>query len=367
MKLDLSSVGIVLSGGGFKCVSQVGWLEGLLPSLIKAGARVSYIAGASGGGLNGGKLAEAQDTAELPEKLKELVKIWEWIERIGPESIFPLPLLCALTNFYKESLLDGQTIDNLLNGTLSRGKRDKNPQRVGINFNPYRVVNSSIRFDVFVTNAVTGTHELISNRDPNILKNPSNLTLALKATASVPPFFPPLEINGILYMDGGHIRLGPAIEAGCKTIFVLLPYCRDGYESRPTDFISRLFQWIPRIFVFQGAQVRELDRIEIMHAKKIAANIEIYKKLHHNIRSLFWRNSKKNFLDRLMLDKIDALFEGASLSFKDKLPIRIIDVALDYQPASLLMYTFKRGDLTRLRENCIRQIQHICQEIGLAD
>lgn len=363
MELDLSSVGLVLSGGGFKCVAQVGWLEDLLPPLMKAGAKVTYIAGTSGGGLNGGKLAEAQTTDELLNRWESLAKIWEDVENAGPQSVFPLSLINVIKSIHKESLLDGQTLDNLLNG----GKESKTGERSAKSFNPRRVLSSPRRFDVFVTNARTGAHEIISNRDRRVQENPQILTSALKATASIPPFFPNVEIEGVPYMDGGHIQLGPAIKAGCKTIFVLLPYRQDGYEGRPTDFISRLFPWIPRIFALHSAQARELDRIEIIRAKKIAANLEIYRKLHDAMRSLFWRSSKKSFLDHLMLEKIDALFEGASFSFKDKHSIQIIDVAIERQPGSLLMYTFKRGDLSRLRENCRNQMRRIRQTIGLGD
>jgi len=358
LTLDLSSVGIVGGGGGMRGCTQVGWCEDLIPALLKAGAPIRYLGGTSVGALNMSKLAEAQTDNELLSCLKELRAVWETIEKKGSDYIFPLSgLKIALASFRKNSLLDGKTLWRLL----------KDPAKDVGSLDTHRLLNSPRIFDVFVENETTGRQEIFSNKDERVRKNPEILIKALVASASVPPFFPPVLIEGNWYRDCGYITLSRAIAAGCSTIFVLLPYPEDGQENIPSDFISRNFPWVINTLAFQGAKVRELDRIEIVRAKRISDSLRAFHTLHQEIRSLFWRDRKRKVVDSLIDSKLDRLFQEAAFSFKNKRVITVVEIYAERLPSTLFIHTAARGDISRQINESREQMKRKRQEWGLAD
>lgn len=355
MDLDLSSVGIEQGGGGCKGISLIGDLEELLPALNKYGAKITHLGGVSVGGLHALKLAEAQNSIGLLRCLEELKKIWREVGETGPQMVFPITYSTIAKSLYKRSLLDGSALDYLLDG----GRTEKPIDTLA-------VINSPFRLDLLVTNQSTGRQESISNRDPRVKNNHPVLRLAGKATASIPPFFGEVNIFGNPYVDGGHIDLGPAIEAGCTTIFVLFLYREGVQDGEQTDFLSRLFPWIHRLFAYHSAKIKELDHIEVTRAIRIAENLKSYRQLNSKMRALFWRDSKKALVDRAMLAEIDRLFHETPFSFKEKRDLSVIPVFMEYQPESLLMYTFKKEDLPRVEEEQRKTMRRILRERGFS-
>ena len=344
-------VGFILGGGGFKGVAHIGWLETLIPALLKKEAQIVYLGGVSVGSLIAGKLAEAQYQEELLIKLKEIKEIFCNVEKHGDESVFPLSGLNQLRIIGKTSILDGSTLWDLLN----------NPKLTSQPFNPGLVVSSPIRFEAFVRNVARAGHEAISNRNAWVKKRPQIISSAIVASSSITPFFPKVKIGNIIYSDGGHIQLDGAIRAGCDTIFVLLPYFEDGLDSRPKDWLSKILPIIYEVLEAYSTEVHDRNRAEIALALRLADIIrnkrETFKDLQEEARSLVWRLSKKKRIDELF-SKVKSLVE----SNRD---LNIFPVYMRNKPNSLSLHTFEKGDISKLSDSCAKQMEKIAKEIGL--
>ncbi len=64
-----------------------------------------------------------------------------------------------------------------------------------------KIVASPIRLEVAVRNETTNQLMFFSNHDLDIKENPEILRKAIKASASLPGIFPPVEINGEYHSD----------------------------------------------------------------------------------------------------------------------------------------------------------------------
>lgn len=300
MAFQKPTVGIFLGGGGFKVAAQIGWLEILIPKLIEKKLKITYFGVVSGGAFNGAKLTEAQTQEELIEKIRDLKTIWLYIEKRGPEFIFPIKKLTFIKSVGKKSLLTGETLRNLIynfNGNFN-------------NININAILNSKIQLDIFIHNQLTGFQELISNKDKVVKEKPEILASAIVASASLPPFFPPVIIKNIPYVDGGPVNLIPAIKAGCQIIFVLIPHAETGDDDKPPGKIARLFPWVEYSLDFLSHQIRELNKVQISIAKKIS----------------------------------------------EKQKVKIIPIFIEQKPETLFMYTFAKGDISKLIENSKKQM-----------
>lgn len=300
MAFQKPTVGIFLGGGGFKVAAQIGWLESLIPKLIEKKFKITYFGVVSGGAFNGAKLNEAKTQEELIEKIRDLKTIWLYIEKRGPEFIFPIKKLTFIKSVRKKALLTGETLRNLIynfNGNEN-------------NINIDAILNSEIQLDIFIHNQLTGFQEIISNKNEMVKSNPETLASAIIASASLPPFFPPVMINGIPYVDGGPVNLTEAIKSGCQIIFALIPHSETGGDDKPPGKIARLFPWVEYSLDFLSHQIRELNKVQISIAKKIA----------------------------------------------EKHKVKIIPIFIEQKPDTLFMYTFAKGDISRLIENSKKQM-----------
>ncbi len=163
-------IALVLHGGGFAGAKQVGfakelWARGKIPKVIQV---------VSVGALNGAGLVEVG-----PE---EVELRWRLIERRGPSSIFNwkgIPF-----HIFSNALLSDYGLNDLVN------QLDMN-----------KIIASPIRLEVAVRNETAGKLMFFSNHDLDIKENPEILRKAIKASASLPGVFPPVEINGEYYSD----------------------------------------------------------------------------------------------------------------------------------------------------------------------
>ncbi len=164
------SLALVLHGGGFAGAKQVGfakelWARGKIPSVIQV---------VSVGALNGAGLVEVG-----PE---EVERRWRIIERKGPSAIFNwkgIPF-----HLFSNALLSDYGLNDLVS------QLDMN-----------KIVTSPIRLEVAVRNETTNQLTFFSNHDLDIKDNPEILRKAIKASASLPGIFPPVEINGEYFSD----------------------------------------------------------------------------------------------------------------------------------------------------------------------
>jgi len=188
-------VGLVLSGGGAKGFAYIG----LLKALQKAGLEVDYIGGTSIGSIMGGLYALGYS----PDAIEKMIREQNWddllVDRIdrkyvtfdekefGEKAIVALPFKARKITL-SASLHKGQEIDLLLNRYFSPAYEEEDFHKL---FTPFICMG---------TDLITG--------QPVILDK-GNLARAIRASMSIPGYFPPVEYEGMLLVDGGVVNNFP--------------------------------------------------------------------------------------------------------------------------------------------------------------
>jgi len=188
-------VGLVLSGGGAKGFAYIG----LLKALQETGLQVDYVGGTSIGSIMGGLYAVGYS----PEAIEEMIRAQDWtalledkIDRkyvafeekeFTEKSIVTIPFRAKKFTL-SASLYKGQEIDLLLNRYFS-------PAYSTTNFNELHTP-----FLCMGTDLITG--------EP-VIMNKGNLARAIRSSMSIPGYFPPVEYEGHLLVDGGVVNNFP--------------------------------------------------------------------------------------------------------------------------------------------------------------
>lgn len=183
----MSRLALVLPGGGYRGAKQVGPAKELFSRKTP-----SIIQGVSVGALNAAGLVEVG-----PDGIEAR---WKLIEKSGPNQIFNWRTAAfhVLTN----ALFSTKGLDDLVN------KMDMS-----------KIIGSPIELQVVTRNETTQEHVIFSNRDPRMEKDPEIMRKAIKASASLPGFFPAVEIEGAWYSDGYYFDLERL--ADCSTILII--------------------------------------------------------------------------------------------------------------------------------------------------
>lgn len=189
----------VLSGGANYGAQQVGALE----VLLEHGLQPDMLMGVSAGALNAAWLAASPTLAGV----QELARIWREDAAAHIPTVGPLTALFRMAKG-KDSLLSNDSLLQFLRrwpftaGTFGE-------------FTQPRLYMVAANFD-------TGALRVFGD-DPN-----ERLLDGLMTTTAMPPFYPPWEVDGVLYMDGGVISQLPvqaAIDRGADEIFALRNGC----------------------------------------------------------------------------------------------------------------------------------------------
>jgi NTE family protein len=179
----------VLSGGANLGSVQVGMFQGL----IDAGVCPDLIVGTSIGAANAAYLAADPS----PARAEDLADIWR---RLRSKDIFPLNPLRAL-------------------GALARDGALFSPEPLR------RLLISELGFDRIEEAAVD--LRIVSTRfadGAEVVFDRGSVADAVLASTALPAIFPPHNIDGDLYLDGGlsdQIPLQPAVAAGADRVYVL--------------------------------------------------------------------------------------------------------------------------------------------------
>lgn len=179
----------VLSGGGVLGSVQVGQLE----ALIDAGIVPDLIVGTSVGALNGSAIC-ADPT---PRGAATLRAVWT---ELRSDDLFPGSRARHLWHVLRAG-------DHLYPNSGIRAQIDRIPART---FEDLRVP-----LQVCAVNLRTGKEQWFDS---------GSLPAAILATTALPGFFPPLQVDGEMYVDGGvvnNVPMSRAIELGAKKIYVL--------------------------------------------------------------------------------------------------------------------------------------------------
>jgi NTE family protein len=180
----------VLGGGGILGTTQVGMLR----ALAERGIRPDVVLGTSIGALNGAFVA-ADPTVEGAERLRE---VWQAVQRSGIFLDSPVRQAARVAK-YRTHLLSNAPLKQILERHLPVA--DFADLAV-----PFQCVAACI--------------EDASGR----WFDSGPIAPAVVASCSVPGLFPPVEIDGLHYLDGGlvhSIPVGRALQLGATRIYVL--------------------------------------------------------------------------------------------------------------------------------------------------
>lgn len=199
-------IGLVVEGGGMKCAYNAAILDAFLDHNIT----FAYCIGASGGSGNLASYLAGQRGRNLRF----------FTEHIHSPSYF------GLRSFLKTGDLFGL---QYIYGTLTNSM-GKDP----LDFPALK--NNPAEYEVVVTNALTGKAEYFGKEA--MAQDDYRLVMA---SSAIPAACRPVELNDILYFDGGlsdAIPVSRALEKGCDRLVVILSKMRD-YVRKPQGM--RLF------------------------------------------------------------------------------------------------------------------------------
>ncbi len=179
----------VLGGGGHLGAHQVGMLQ----AVIERGIRPDFIVGTSIGALNGAVLAGSSDVGAVDQ----LANIWTGIDRSG---VLNNSIFSQIKTFVssKTHLHDNSTFRKLV------------AESVGTD----RFEDLATPFECVAACIERATATYFSD---------GSLIDSIIASAAVPGLFPPVEIGGEHFLDGGlvaSIPLDRAVTRGATTVYV---------------------------------------------------------------------------------------------------------------------------------------------------
>jgi|WetSurMetagenome_2_1015567.scaffolds.fasta_scaffold142701_2 NTE family protein len=185
----------VLSGGANYGAQQAGALE----VLFERGIEPDMLIGVSAGALNAAWVAAHPTLAGV----QELSRIWrEDAAAIAPP-VGPLTTLLRLLGG-KDSLLSNESLQQFL-------RRWPFADSAFGSYSQPRLYTVAARYD-------DGALRLFGD-DPN-----DRIFDGLMTSTAMPPFYPPWEVDGVLYLDGGitsHVPVQAAVARGATEIFAL--------------------------------------------------------------------------------------------------------------------------------------------------
>lgn len=227
------NLGLVLTGGGARAAYQVGALKALAELFGKGPLPFPVVCGVSAGAINGSSLAAEAD--DFPRAVKHLADTWL---SLTPEHVYrtdALSLVSIGSGWFRGLTAGGTHPPRRYNHLL-----DTSPLRelLGreIPFEAIRenVVRGFVRgVAISATNYETGTSVTFFDGAPEMkpwarsrrmgVKTPITLDQVM-ASASIPIFFPPVQVGGSWFGDGG-VRLtapmSPALHLGADRVLVI--------------------------------------------------------------------------------------------------------------------------------------------------
>lgn len=251
---------LVLAGGGSKGAFEVGAIEFLVR---ESGLDFDIYLGTSVGALNAGILGQSRNYRELCQQVQVLKELWLGIK--GPSSIYHKNLFGVFSLLFKGSLYNPIGLKQLIKEYIDTERLFNNPTRI-----------------LKVATVATETGELLyaDNRSPELKEEFLSYVLA---SASVPLFFPAVEINGKHWYDGGLRDVTPL-----GTVFRERP---DEIVVILTFPISRDLTPVLSVEKHQRGLGFILRALEIMGNEISANDLQLANAINHNYRCLFGRRS----------------------------------------------------------------------------
>jgi NTE family protein len=217
------STAFVLTGGGVLGAVQAGQLM----ALADMGVRPDVVIGTSVGSLNAAYVASRPAAADCGE----LVDIWRGVRT---EDIFPGSRLQRAWNLVAHG-------DHIYPNDGLRHLVEKLPVRT--------FEELEIPLHISATNLRTGAEAWFTD---------GPLMRAILASTALPGIFPPIAIEGELYVDGGVVNNAPisrAVELGAKRVFLL----QCGGKRHETITIRRPLDVLVHAFAHSRAVRLQVD------------------------------------------------------------------------------------------------------------
>ena len=231
---DYGDLALVMTGGGARGAYQVGVLRALarrFPAL-----RFPIVTGVSAGAINAAYLAN--HTGALPQGVDALARLWS---DLTPERIFRVDVPALVRNMggwglqltgggVRESRVRGLVDTEPLRQLLSRELKPVNGELAGIDDNLRRGALKAVALGT--TSYTTGQSVIwVQGREIETWERPQRRAVHTRlcvehvmASASLPMFFPAVQVGAHWYGDGG-IRLtaplSPALHLGAHKILVI--------------------------------------------------------------------------------------------------------------------------------------------------
>jgi NTE family protein len=197
--MKASKVTFVLSGGGAKAVADLGAAR----ALAEAGLVPTRYVGTSMGAVMGALLAGGLTPAEAQARL----------ENSGGASIGRPALGSMLRGVFARSVLRGEQVQEFLARVLPVS----------------RFVDLKVPLTVTAVDLDSGALLLMGDGGLDV-----PLATALAASCALPVYFPPVEINGRRYADGGLRAVVPLeVAAAWPTELVVAVDTGSGYDEAP--------------------------------------------------------------------------------------------------------------------------------------
>lgn len=207
-------VALVFSGGGARGVAQIG----VLRALERHGIPIDFITGTSLGAIVGGLYASGYTTAQLEELAMtthwdDVLSLTEEFRRtdlfvdqkLADDRSFVALRFQGLEPLFPAAVSSGQRLTNFLSEKTLQALYHPDP-----GFDDLK-----IRFRAVATDLVSGRR---------VVLNEGSLAEALRASATVPLLFSPIERDSMLLLDGGlvsNIPVDVARAAGCDIVIAV--------------------------------------------------------------------------------------------------------------------------------------------------
>jgi len=239
-------VGLVLGSGGARGIAHVG----VLKVLEREGIKIDYLVGCSMGSFIGACYALGFCLSDLEKEFKDFEK--------------------------KRKVIKGLVDFSMKNSILKGEKVYKHIFRLVKN---YTFKDLKIPFKIMVTDLENGDEVALSDGD---------LVKAIQASVSVPGIFPPVEINGRYFIDGGVTNPTPIDVADSMGADLIIGV--DFVSQRKKKYVSnpKMMTTLSRTF--------DIVRFQVLKFKmeKIAdKTILIKPKIRSSIDSFKFYNIKK--------------------------------------------------------------------------
>jgi len=221
---------LVLAGGG----SKGSWQAGVLKALAhhpEYHSGFHFVAGTSVGALNAAAVA-MNTKHDFPESAKLLEEIWH-----SKLNIWKLKFPPYISGLWSNSLGTNKGLKDLLN----------------VYIDCEHIARSNVTLNITAVNLQSGKVRRFDGKDPLLVEG-------LLASSCFPIAFPPQEIEGELYTDGG-VRdvapLGEAIKSGATEIVVVLCSDPDALEHAPlsADRLNRVYKVAMQVVEIMAAEV----------------------------------------------------------------------------------------------------------------